>query len=233
MTDPISAATAARAPERPTAGAGDDTPRAGTSDSAVLSSDFETFLRMLTAQVQNQDPLNPLDSTDFAVQLATFSSVEQQVRTNTLLTQLGETLGGSGGDLSTMAGYVGMEALVQGPAMFDGAPISLETPALSGARYAELRVYDEAGALVHRAQADIAGGAASWDGRAAGGTTAAPGTYSFEVLAFDGERRVIERQPAQVFVPISEVRRGEEALELKLASGAIVTQEDIGALRDG
>ena len=48
----------------------------------VLSSDFETFLKMLTVQLENQDPLNPVDSADYAVQLATFSGVEQQVQTN-------------------------------------------------------------------------------------------------------------------------------------------------------
>ena len=52
------------------------------SSNSALSSDFETFLKMLTVQMENQDPLNPVDSADFAVQLATFSSVEQQVLTN-------------------------------------------------------------------------------------------------------------------------------------------------------
>ena len=46
---------------------------------AVISSDFETFLRMLTVQLENQDPLDPTDSADYAMQLATFSGVEQQV----------------------------------------------------------------------------------------------------------------------------------------------------------
>ena len=58
---------------------------AGSSTSTGgISSDFNTFLRMLTVQMQNQDPLNPIDSADYAVQLATFSGVEQQVRTNQL-----------------------------------------------------------------------------------------------------------------------------------------------------
>ncbi|MEY5038566.1 MAG: flagellar basal body rod modification protein, partial [Pseudomonadota bacterium] len=52
-----------------------------TSNKALISSDFDTFLKMLTAQMQNQDPLNPMDSTDYATQLATFSGVEQQART--------------------------------------------------------------------------------------------------------------------------------------------------------
>ena len=43
---------------------------------------------MLTTQIKNQDPLNPMEGTEFAVQLATFSGVEQQVQTNQLLARL-------------------------------------------------------------------------------------------------------------------------------------------------
>ena len=50
-----------------------------TSQEASISSDFETFLKMLTAQIKNQDPLKPMDSSEFATQLATFPSLEQQV----------------------------------------------------------------------------------------------------------------------------------------------------------
>ena len=52
---------------------------------AELSEEFTQFLSLLTAQVENQDPLSPLDSTAFVEQLATFSSLEQQVQTNSLL----------------------------------------------------------------------------------------------------------------------------------------------------
>lgn len=54
----------------------------------ALSSDFETFLKMLTTQMENQDPLNPVDSAEFAMQLATFSGVEQQIRTNDILADM-------------------------------------------------------------------------------------------------------------------------------------------------
>ncbi|MEM9421428.1 MAG: flagellar hook capping FlgD N-terminal domain-containing protein, partial [Pseudomonadota bacterium] len=50
-----------------------------------LTSDFNTFLQLLTAQVNNQDPLEPLDSTQFVEQLATFSALEQQINTNSQL----------------------------------------------------------------------------------------------------------------------------------------------------
>ena len=66
MTTPTPTATPVQTPPVP--------PQTG-----VISSDFQTFLTMLTTQLQNQDPLNPVESSDFAVQLATFSGVEQQV----------------------------------------------------------------------------------------------------------------------------------------------------------
>ena len=60
----------------------------GLTKSTVIGSDFDTFLKLLTTQMKNQDPLNPIDSTDYATQLATFSGVEQQTRTNQLLESL-------------------------------------------------------------------------------------------------------------------------------------------------
>ena len=44
-----------------------------TGGNSNISADFETFLKMLTVQMQNQDPLNPVDSSDYATQLATFT----------------------------------------------------------------------------------------------------------------------------------------------------------------
>ena len=66
-------------------------PPTNTADK-LISSDFNTFLKMLTTQLKNQDPLNPMDNSEYAVQLATFSGVEQQVKTNTLLESLGAQL---------------------------------------------------------------------------------------------------------------------------------------------
>ena len=49
---------------------------------ASLSSNFDTFLTILTAQIQNQDPLEPMDSTQFTTQLVQFNGVEQQIKQN-------------------------------------------------------------------------------------------------------------------------------------------------------
>src|SRR5580765_5820185 len=59
-----------------------------TAASATSTLDYNSFLQLLIAQLQNQDPLNPTDSTEFVSQLASFSSVEQGVNTNSKLDQL-------------------------------------------------------------------------------------------------------------------------------------------------
>ena len=50
--------------------------------SQMLASNFETFLSLLTAQLKNQDPTEPMDATQQMAQLATFSQVEQTIKTN-------------------------------------------------------------------------------------------------------------------------------------------------------
>lgn len=59
------------------------------------ANDFETFLTLLTAQMRNQDPLKPMDSTAFVAQLASFSSVEQQIETNAKLDEILDAFSGS------------------------------------------------------------------------------------------------------------------------------------------
>ena len=54
----------------------------GNSALAKTSADFDMFLKLLTAQLQNQDPLEPMDASEFTKQLVQYSSVEQVIYTN-------------------------------------------------------------------------------------------------------------------------------------------------------
>ena len=71
------------------------------------SSDFETFLTLLTAQMRNQDPLKPMDSTAFVAQLASFSTVEQQIETNAKLDKILDNFGAS--PSSQLTEWIGKE----------------------------------------------------------------------------------------------------------------------------
>jgi flagellar basal-body rod modification protein FlgD len=63
-------------------------PATGVAGSQQLAGDYNTFLTLLTTQLQNQDPLDPLDTNEFTQQLVEFASVEQQVNMNTNLQTL-------------------------------------------------------------------------------------------------------------------------------------------------
>src|ERR1700739_1351134 len=61
---------------------------AGLNGASSLAGNFDTFLQLLTTQLQNQNPLDPLDTNQFTQQLVEFASVEQQINTNTNLQSL-------------------------------------------------------------------------------------------------------------------------------------------------
>lgn len=194
-----------------------------------ISSDFETFLRMLTVQMQNQDPLNPVDSSDYAVQLATFSGVEQAVRTNDLLTTLTQQMNMSG--MAEMAAWVGKEARAAAPANFDGAPITLSpNPALIADR-AQVVVSDENGVEVQRFDIPVTDDPMQWAGVGPGGAPLPNGLYSFQLINSAGGQE-LSRDQIEVYSTVTEVRSQGGQTMLILEGGAAVASSQVTALRD-
>lgn len=72
------------APVSPVA-TGSSNTKSAAAASAVAAADYETFLALLVAQLQNQDPLEPTSETEFVAQLASFSNVEANTKTNEML----------------------------------------------------------------------------------------------------------------------------------------------------
>jgi len=153
---------------------------------ASLGQNFQTFLTLLTTQLQNQDPLSPMDTAQFTQQLVSFSEVEQQINTNTNLQNLiamqntsqaiaalplvGETINYSGNSAP----------LANGQASF-----SYTLP--SDAASATLTVKDSSGAVVFTGPAQTKAGTYSfnWDGTTTAGTTANDGDYTLSISAVD------------------------------------------------
>lgn len=123
-----------------------------TTKKSTVFADFETFLKMLTAQIQNQDPMNPIDLSDYATQLATFSSVEQQVLENSYLENIKSVLSNSG--LASVTDWIGKSAKVAGKLWFDSDPVKLEFELPFDATRAELVVQTQTGNEVFRANVD-------------------------------------------------------------------------------
>ena len=203
-------------------------PATNQGNQPLISSDFDTFLKMLTAQMQNQDPLNPIDSTDYATQLATFSGVEQQTRTNELLANLGSQMAVLG--MSQLAAWVGQEARAEAPVWMDGDAVSLQLSPAVGANSAVLVARDASGALVSRENVPLGGGPYSWLGRNAEGNPVPQGLYSLSLESYSGEIKLGET-PVESYARIIEARNGPAGATWVLEGGVEVPSSKITALR--
>lgn len=195
----------------------------------AISSDFETFIKMLTTQMQNQDPLNPIESADFAVQLATFSTVEQQVKTNDLLTSLADRVGGLG--VAQLSGWVGMTARAQMPVSFTGAPVTLTLEAAAQADNAELVVRDDAGNVVMRQATPAESRDIEWNGLDQTGAPLPAGTYAISMESYKGDE-LLGASNAIVQDRIVEARNEGGQTILVMAGGQEVASSNILGLRE-
>jgi flagellar basal-body rod modification protein FlgD len=193
-----------------------------------ITSDFTTFLKMLTTQMQNQDPLNPLDSADFAVQLATFSGVEQQVQTNQLLAAMTGRFSQMG--ISDMAAWIGQEARTSGPAHFDGTPLDLTASAAPEADRGVLVVKDANGKVVSREEIPVSKGSFQWLGGDITGAVLPKGQYSFTLESWAGEKQ-LSTQPVDHYSRILEARTGPSGAVLILEDGIEVPAASVTGLR--
>ncbi|WP_422071199.1 flagellar hook capping FlgD N-terminal domain-containing protein [Tranquillimonas rosea] len=204
-------------------------PSVQTKDAAV-SSDFETFLKMLTTQLENQDPLEPVKSEDFAVQLATFSGVEQQVKTNDLLASVAGQIGAMA--LSQMSGWVGKEARAAMPVAFDGTPVTLVPEATAIGDRHVLVVRDASGATVGRMPVSADGAPVEWAGTDATGAPLPEGQYGFAIETYLGGE-LVDEAPVETFGRILETRMEGDSIDLVFAGGVTVPADAVTALRDG
>ncbi len=200
----------------------------GAAAPSKITSDFNTFLRMLTVQMQNQDPLNPIDSADYAVQLATFSGVEQQVRTNQLLADLQGRFQQLG--MAEMASWIGKEARSDAPIRYDGEPVSLTLNPAVGSNRAVLVVRDSAGNLLSREEVPVSTEPYQWLGGGTDGSPLPPGNYSIQLESMNGET-VINTRPVEHYARVVEAKAGSSGTTLVLEGGIEVPASRVTALR--
>jgi flagellar basal-body rod modification protein FlgD len=198
------------------------------ANAAAVAGDFETFLTLLTSQMKNQDPLKPMESTEFVAQLASFSAVEQQVRTNDRLDDIFGAL--SGGSSAGMAEWIGREVRAPVKADFSGAPVEVAVAAEATADKAVLVVRNDFDQVVARRAFDPAATNVSWNGLDDSGTAAAHGRYGFSVESWAGET-LLGTALGSVYAEVNEVRVVDGAPVLVVAGGAQVPLGEVDGLR--
>jgi flagellar basal-body rod modification protein FlgD len=158
---------------------------AGTSSSVTLADNFQTFLTLLTTQLKNQNPLDPLDTNQFTQQLVQFAQVEQQLKSND---QLATLISVQQSMQTTQAlGYVGHIVAIEGKTTTlangsAGWSFNATKPAS-----ATISIANAAGSTVYSGTFALQAGAQNfiWDGKDASGNTVPDGEYTISITATD------------------------------------------------
>lgn len=185
------------------------------------------FLTLLTTQLKNQDPMNPLENAEVTSQLAQMSTVDGIERLNAMFQQL--LAGQESAEAMQAAALVGRGVLVEGNGMIlteAGAIGGFELPA--GADRVTLTIKDAAGLEVATVELeDIEAGSHNfvWDGTAIDGSAAAPGLYSVSIAATIGGEKA-DAKTLQ-FGQVTGVIRGPKSTDLQVGNLGIFQFDDI------
>jgi flagellar basal-body rod modification protein FlgD len=197
---------------------------------ATNTKDLQTnFLRLLTVQLQNQDPMNPLESAEMTSQLAQLNMVDGINKMNTTMSSLVSQMQMS--DFMSQANTIGKSAMAASNLIrFDG-----QNPVVLGALFdkpvtdAELKITDMSGNVVLRTNlGSVAGGVTNlmWDGMAADGSMYNPGTYRMEVTGKSGDATIAAK--TLVASVVATVGRGDDSkISMTLADGRKITPDQV------
>ncbi|MFM9973286.1 MAG: flagellar hook assembly protein FlgD [Beijerinckiaceae bacterium] len=168
------------------------------SSRQTIAQNFDAFLNLLTTQLRNQDPSSPLDANQFTQQLVQFSGVEQQLRSNDLLTTISKNIGGSGSggsaaklNAASAASLIGTQVSADAgtarlsPRAGGGSGADYPVTIPPGTRGIEVAITNAAGEEVYRGNWSPPGSGEqvfNWDGKRASGIAVdASGAYTISV----------------------------------------------------
>ena len=177
----------------------------GSTTDQTIAGNFQTFLSLLTTQLQNQNPLDPLDTNQFTQQLVEFAGVEQQLKTNdslSTLVSLQQTA-----QATQALEYVGKTAVVRGnttPLTNSSATWELNIPTNSTVN---VSIANSAGQTVYTGNFSANAGnnqPFTWNGQGSDGTQWPDGLYTLTASAADGSGHTVAI-PTQVGGTVSAV----------------------------
>lgn len=197
---------------------------------ASKKSDYNTFLVMLTTQIKNQDPLNPMSSDNFASQLATFSAVEQQTKTNDLLTQ--QLALNTQSSMAQMVGWVGKLARIAAPVQVEGlSPITLSPNPAYAADRTVLVVRDATGVEVSRTDIPVSTEDYVWAAKNSQGVALPPGLYDLSLESYESDT-LLGTNSVEYYARVNEIRNGGDGVTAMFNGGVEVSTGLITALRE-
>jgi len=194
---------------------------ASTSNTAETKAigDYNTFLTLLTAQLKYQDPLSPLDATQFVSQLSQFSQVEQSIVGNQKLDTIIKSLGSN--SMMADVGLIGHKVqLAGGSAELSNGTASLTYSLAKDATQAGVVIRDASGTIVRSMPVDTSAGEhdLTWDGTSDKGSSLPDGVYTFTFGAADADGKVVA-STSYVTAAVTRVETTVDGSELVLSNG--------------
>ncbi|MCA8909308.1 MAG: flagellar hook assembly protein FlgD [Rhodospirillaceae bacterium] len=195
-----------------------------------INQTFDDFLQLLVTQLKNQDPVSPMDPTEFTNQLVSFSQVEQQIHTNQNLEELIALQSDTW--LGQPLDYLGQSVeVVGGTFTYDDEPVEMSYGVSSGAAGVVVQIVNSAGTTVYQEAGSTTAGrhTLTWDGTTSDGDYAPPGLYRVVASAVTSDGEMAELATAtQGVVTGVESLDGETRL---LIGGVAIDPADIIAVR--
>jgi len=168
----------------------------GTSTETPQTLGKDDFLKLLTAQLKAQDPLNPMDGTNFVAQLAQFSSLEQLTNINSQLTTMAASQASMQNTIAT--DLIGKSVTFEGNTVTLNGSANINYALQGDASKVTVSIYNSSGSLVKTAVlgSEIAGNNSYlWDGTDSNGNQLAADKYTFKVAAEDSTGKMVTATP--------------------------------------
>jgi flagellar basal-body rod modification protein FlgD len=193
-----------------------------------LSENYELFLSVLTAQLQNQNPLDPTDTDEMTSQLVNYAQVEQQILSNSYLENL--VLATNNESASVALALVGMEVTYTADdlAFTDGDTLSWSYDVPDDTESLTAQVLDSDGNVVYSKSVDTTSGTYTftWDGTQTDGSTADDGDYSLQFVGTDSDGEDVSISPSTTSV-VKQVDWSDGTAQLIMTNGATVSLSNI------
>ena len=198
------------------------------SQPSPLSSDFNAFLNMLTTQLKHQDPLNPVDSADYAMQLAAFSTVEQQVLLNQKMDVLQNNLHQN--TLASLSNWMGKTVKLPGSFTFSGGEVTALITPPTGSEKTDFIVQDATGAEIFRHRLGAQDQEFAWAGTTSKGAVAPVGHYNFALEGFAKDQSLGISKLASLQT-IEEISQPADDILVTLGNGQTLPWKNLTGLR--
>ena len=203
----------------------------GTSSSSTMSGsrqtiaeNFDTFLSILTTQLKNQNPLDPLDTNQFTAQLVQFTGVEQQLKTNQFLETL--MLSSQNTAKSDAVSYIGKQVTASGKTgeLTDDKAVFWSYNAATNVANAAVSIKNAQGQVVYSEMGSLNAGPGTfrWDGMGSDGNVQPNGIYTIEIAGTNLAGKPVEVSTSSVgivtgvdftgSVPVLQVGRSKVAI---------------------